>query len=104
MLVLLVGSMLVVGAVMTNSTNETINQTSTINITLPVNETSVDIGILAKIYNQGNLDFDREYRLRYLQNNNNFSDIVFKNLTSDERFTLKVGSRNDNIKGFNVNN
>lgn len=59
---------------------------------------------LAKVFNEDNLDFDREFRLRYLNEHKNFSYIDFKRLTGRDEVVFSVGAKNDNIKGFNVNN
>ncbi len=123
-LTLLVGSILFVGAVVTNSTNETINETPLTNLTLLLNETvnltgpveniinesinlSLDasnkISVLAKVFNEDNLDFDREYKRKYLDLRNNFSEITFSNITSDVSYTLKVGAKNDKLRAIKIN-
>ena len=59
---------------------------------------------LAKIYNEDLMDFDKDYRAQYLNDHKNFSNINFKKVVNREDAKFLVGSRNDNIKGFNVNN
>ena len=81
---------IIVSAVSINNT-----QNNIIGITL--NNTN-----LAKVFNEDNLGFDKAYRLRYLQKNNYFSYVKFKNLTDNERYALKVGAKNDRIRGINI--
>jgi len=59
---------------------------------------------LAKLYNEDSLDFDRQYRLHYLQKNKNFSDVVFNNITGNTKYTLKAGAVNERIKSVKLNN
>ena len=94
-LTLLFGSILFVSAAVTNST-----------INISTNE-SIDVNnatTLAKVYDEDNLDFDRDYKIKYLDLRNNFSDLNFKKVVDKEDVTLTVGAKNDNIKGFYVNN
>jgi len=59
---------------------------------------------LTKLFNEDSLDFDREYRIKYLNERNNFSNLNFKNVVDRDVTAFTVGARNDNVKGFNVNN
>ena len=82
---------------------------SAVNLTnsLPNNPLNISVNrsiSLAKVFNEDNLDFDRQYRPHYLQKNKNFSNVVFTNLTGNTKYTLKVGAVNDRIKGIKINN
>jgi len=89
--VVLVVLSIFVGAVTLNATNNLYqNMTKSI--------------VLAKVFNEDNLDFDKSYRLKYLNNHKNFSNINFKKVVDRDDNTFTVGSRNDNIKGFDINN
>ena len=79
----------------------------TINNTIGDTAPSITTNInrkLAKIHNEELLDFDKQYKENYLKERNNFSDLPFKNVTLKENARFLVGNRNDNIKGFEVNN
>ena len=79
-------------------------------ISILVNAIGAEISIpkinssLSKVFNEDNLDFDREYRLHYLQKNKNFSDVVFANITGNTKYTLKAGAVNERLKGVKLNN
>ena len=68
-----------------------------------INLTNVT-NILAKVFNEDNLGFDREFKLQYLNEYKNFSYLNFKKVVGREGFIFSVGAKNDNIKGFNINN
>ena len=105
--------------------NETINGSINLNLSLIANNTSPSnytgtinqsvfiienqsnisnyIGILAKVFNEDNLDFDRQYRKEYLDWYKNFSDLSFDRIVASSNFIVTVGARNENVKGINVN-
>ena len=101
----LFSSLLIVSAAVLNSTSNAnlpnitipspINSIENQNINFPLN--------LAKVFNEDNLDFDREIRAHYLDEHKNFSDLNFKKITDRDESIFMVGAKNDNIKGFNVN-
>lgn len=132
LLALIFSSVLFVSAGVINSTNNSnngliLNNTlpnisantnitlinDTTNLPIPIYNVSLqnksvivneNISRLAKIFNEDNLDFDREFRDLYLAQRKNFSDLPFKNVTTKENARLLIGSRNDNIKGYEINN
>ena len=81
---------------------------SAINITNPqniiLNNTLNKTTQLAKLYNEDLLEFDKDYKTKYLNDNKNFSNINFKKIVNRDDSTFTVGARNDNIKGFEVDN
>lgn len=72
--------------------------------TIIENQSANNVSGLAKLFNEDNLDFDRDYKTKYLNDHKNFSNINFKKIIDKEDSTLSVGARNDNIKGFEINN
>ncbi len=75
-----------------------------VNAIVPENKISKSYGNLSKVYNEDNLEFDKNFRDDYLSKRNNFSDLHFKKVILKENARLIVGNREDNIKGFEVNN
>ena len=60
---------------------------------------------LAKVYDEENLDFDREYRDNYLQERNHFADLDYTIVTGGHKLTAKVGGPYYNdYKAINLNN
>ncbi|MBI2659314.1 hypothetical protein HYX05_04430 [Candidatus Woesearchaeota archaeon] len=60
---------------------------------------------LAKVYNEDNLDFDREYRDGYLKDRNYFSNLDYAKVSGGYKMTMKVGGPYYNdYKGINLNN
>src|SRR3989338_7622541 len=60
---------------------------------------------LAKVYDEENLDFDREYRDNYLQERNHFADLNYAIVTGGHKLTAKVGGPYYNeYKAINLNN
>ena len=60
---------------------------------------------LAKVYDEENLDFDRNYRDNYLQERNYFSDLSYEIVTGGYILTAKVGgSYYNDYKAINLNN
>ena len=59
---------------------------------------------LAKIFNEDNLEFDKEYKKKYLDLNKNFSNLNFKKIAEKEDIVMTVGARINNIKGLEINN
>ncbi len=57
---------------------------------------------LAKVFDEDNLEFDKESRSLYLQRRNNFSDISFSNITLDTNYILKVGAKNDKLRAIKI--
>ena len=89
------------GLVETNSSNFTIINYSAIIIE---NQSAGNISRLAKLFNEDKVEFDKNFRDDYLSKRNNFSDLHFKKVILKENARLIVGNREDNIKGFEVNN
>jgi len=134
----LFGSILLAGAVISNSTiNSTVNETLDLNESnngylmdeppienLSINLTSSNASAsgnespsssvlgntpniakkgLAKLLNEDNLDFDRNYKAKYLLDRNNFSDMDFEIKSVGSILNLKTGARQDNLKGVKLN-
>ena len=79
-----------------NSTNITeINQT--------INLSQINKTFLAKIFNEDNLVFDRDYLYEYLEDRKNFSDLDFKNITVNDKLTLKYGAVLEPLSGIKIN-
>ncbi|MBI2647698.1 hypothetical protein HYW99_04420 [Candidatus Woesearchaeota archaeon] len=80
------------------------------NITITNYSTTVEnlstknISKLVKVFNEDNLDFDRELRLKYIEKNNNFSKVLFINIAGKTDFKLNVGAKQDKIRGISINN
>ncbi len=61
--------------------------------------------VLAKVFNEDKLNYDRAYAQEYLELRHNFSDKPYKNITADrEDFTLSMRNRLDDVRGLNINN
>ena len=88
------------GLISVNLSNITILNYSTI---MTENHSINNISKLAKIFNEDNLDFDKEIRLKYLEKNNNFSSALFTNITGKTDFKLNVGAKQDKIRGISIN-
>ncbi len=58
---------------------------------------------LAKIQNEDLLDFDRQYKENYLKQRNNFSNLDFKKIIGKEDLILKIGAKNDKVRGLELN-
>jgi len=105
-LVVLLSSVLIVSAVVFNSTaNPTSghNTTQLTNISEKLTATSFNTH-LSKVFNEDALDFDRNLRAQYLNGHNDFLNLSFKNVSSKEDAVLNVGARNDEIRGYDINN
>lgn len=59
---------------------------------------------MAKLFNEDDLDFDRSLRLNYLEKNNNFSNVLFANITGKIDFKLNVGAKQNKTQGISINN
>ena len=102
----------VVGAVGINNTlNQSSNLTpdftiTSLNETVPVNVSALKSNktVLAKVFNEDNLDFDTESKARYLEIRKNFSDSKFTNITSNIDYNLKVGAKIDTLRAISINN
>lgn len=58
---------------------------------------------LAKVYNEENIDYDREYTQEYLRLHNYFSDLEFKEIDKcGEEFTLSSENYYTDFRGFNI--
>ena len=58
---------------------------------------------LSKVFNEDVIDFDKQFRDEYLKQRNNFSNLNFKRIIDKEDFILKVGARNDKLRGIEIN-
>jgi hypothetical protein len=60
--------------------------------------------VLATLYNENDLKFNKNYRKKYLKKNNNFSTVKFRNFSRKKTFTFRIGAQNDKIKGSQIEN
>ena len=70
------------------------------NIPLP----SVAAHVLARVFNQDNLDYDRGYAQEYLSLRHNFSDLPYREVNDREDFSLTMGNKPNDVGGFSINN
>ncbi len=83
--------------------NETLNLSLNVTENLTVMPTNVsNKSFLAKVYNQDILDFDRELQLKYLEKNNNFTNLEFRKIEGNANYHLKVGPKPDKIRGISI--
>jgi len=68
-----------IGAILTST--ETVSQEATV-------KNNFEIGKLAKVFNEDNLDFDRSYKVKYLSDRQNFNNLNFKEVITREDATL----------------
>jgi len=112
LLSLLFGSILIGASVLNSTDNSSFNSTlsnytGTVSYSVIINNQSSasnNIGTLAKVFNEDNLDFDREFKNEYLSQHNDFSYLNFKSVVNDEDDIFTIGAKNANIQGFNVGN
>ncbi|MDP3734616.1 MAG: hypothetical protein Q8R37_05290 [Nanoarchaeota archaeon] len=72
-------------------------------ITIPNNTLIPSVHRLALVFNQANIDYDREYALEYLNLRHNFSDIEYVEVGTSHNFTMRMGNYLDDLKGVNIN-
>ena len=60
--------------------------------------------VLAKVFDQDNLEYDREYAQKYLSLRHNFSDLPYKEVSEREDFSLTMRNKPNDVGGFSINN
>ncbi|MBI2134700.1 hypothetical protein HYU09_01805 [Candidatus Woesearchaeota archaeon] len=58
---------------------------------------------LAEIYNEENLDFDRDYRDNYLADYNYFSDLEFVITSGGDKLHMDTSTTSQTLRGININ-
>lgn len=77
-----------------------------ITLPIPALQRNASKHVLAKVFNEEALDYDREYALLYLTLHGNFSNLRFYDVTGDkEAFTMRIGNvENEDVRGLSISN
>ncbi len=58
---------------------------------------------LGKLRNEDQLDFDKDYKDKFLEERHNYSDLAFEKIEDSKTYELKIGAKKDSLRGFEIN-